>query len=307
MDKLSNAVFAWGRWLLTGGCLFFGVGITALYWFQEKLLYVPRIPGMPDEIDGLVPERYGLDAEDVWLEASDGVKLHAWLLRMHDWTPEQVKTRPIIMYFQENAGPMLHRLPFLAMISRYLQCPVFALSYRGYGRSEGSPNQEGIMRDAQAALDHLLTRTDIDRNKIVVFGRSLGGAVAVYLTSANPGKIKGLVLENTFTSVEDMVGQMLPPLRFMFGPGRPGNILVTNKWRSIDLIADVGDIPLLMLTSIQDEMVPAALMRRLHKAQRSTKCTWVEFPRARHMDAYDVDRVLYWSSWREFFRQYLAA
>ncbi|GKV49934.1 hypothetical protein SLEP1_g56655 [Rubroshorea leprosula] len=75
------------------------------------------------------------------------------------------------------------------IILQRLQCNVFMLSYRGYGASDGYPSQHGITKDAQAALDHLSQRTDIDTSRIIVFGRSLGGAVGSVLTKNNPDKV----------------------------------------------------------------------------------------------------------------------
>eukprot|EP00798_Chlamydomonas_sp_ICE-L_P012313 gene12313-15477_t len=234
---------------------------------------------------------------DVGLVTEDGVKIHAWLLTLAQWTPEYIKQRPVIVFFQENAGNMSFRLPFLRLMLRRLGCPVFAVSYRGYGFSEGRPNEQGLQKDAKATLNHLIQRKDINPDKIVIFGRSLGGAVAIHLTAAcqdkrkdinpdkivifrrslggavaihltaacqdkrkdiNPDKIvifgcslggavaihfttacqdkiAALILENTFTAVEDMVGQIVPPLGLLIGSGRPLNFLdqVTSKLRGL--------------------------------------------------------------------------
>ncbi|KAI3904221.1 hypothetical protein MKW92_040866, partial [Papaver armeniacum] len=92
-------------------------------------------------------------------------------------------------FFQENAGNIAHLLEMVGILLQELQCNVFMLSYRGYGASDGYPSQHGITRDAQAAMEHLAQRTDIDTSRIVVFGRSLGGAVGSVLTQNKPDKI----------------------------------------------------------------------------------------------------------------------
>ncbi|WIA21964.1 hypothetical protein OEZ85_004325 [Tetradesmus obliquus] len=291
-------VMSWGG---GAGALLLGL----IYAFQEKLLYVPRIPGMPDFDDRLVPGQWGFEEEDVWLTAADGTKLHAWLLVPRGWDKEVLRSRPVLLFFQENAGNMSHRLPFLRVLAQQLQCSIFAPSYRGYGMSEGRPNQRGLQLDAQAALEHLLGRDDVPRSSIVVFGRSLGGAVAIHLAAENQDKIKALIVENTFMSVEDMVSQVLPPLGAVIGTGKPLNCLVTNKWRNLAEIERITQLPLLLMASVHDEMVPFRQMQRLHQAVRTQRCTWVEFPNSRHMDAYESNRELYWPALRGFMQQYV--
>eukprot|EP00879_Flechtneria_rotunda_P031619 GHRR01034557.1.p1 GENE.GHRR01034557.1~~GHRR01034557.1.p1 ORF type:complete len:203 (+),score=67.20 GHRR01034557.1:466-1074(+) len=200
---------------------------------------------------------------------------------------------------------MSHRLPFLRLIAQQLQVSIFAPSYRGYGMSEGKPNQHGLQLDAQAALSHLLARDDINRQHIVVFGRSLGGAVAIHLAAQNQDKIKALVVENTFLSVEDMVSQVLPPLGAVIGNGKPLNFLVTNKWKNLTEITRLTELPMLLMASVHDEMVPFKQMKQLRKAVRSKHCVWAEFPDAMHMDAYDANKELYWPAMREFMAKHV--
>jgi len=153
------------------------------------------------------------------------------------------------------------------------------LSYRGYGKSEGIPSEKGIKLDAQATLEYLSSRPDINANKILVFGRSLGGAVAVDLCSKNPNKIHGLILENTFTSIPDMIDRVLPILsHFKF--------LCTIHWESIHLIENI-EVPILFIISENDELVPPTFMGRLFDAATSSvKKKKVVIPQAAHMDAW---------------------
>ncbi|KAG6517585.1 hypothetical protein ZIOFF_020981 [Zingiber officinale] len=126
-----------------------------------------------------------------------------------------------------------------------LHCNVFMLSYRGYGESDGYPSQHGIIKDAQAALDHLSQRTDIDPSRIVVFGRSLGGAVGAMLARNNPDKVSAIILENTFTSILDMAAMMFPFLKWFIGSNGPKgpkilNYFVRSPWSTIDIIDKVS-------------------------------------------------------------------
>ncbi|GMH23342.1 hypothetical protein Nepgr_025185 [Nepenthes gracilis] len=234
-------------------------GVALLVAFQEKLVYVPVLPGLSKSYS-ITPARLRLIYEDVWLRSSDGVRLHAWFIK---YLPDC--RGPTILFFQENAGNIAHRLEVVRIILHRLQCNVFMLSYRGYGTSDGHPSQHGIIIDAQAALDHLIQRADIDTSQIVVFGRSLGGAVGVSLVKNNPDKVAALILENTFTSILDMAGVLLPFLRwFIGGSSSKGlkilNCLVRSPWSTIDIIGQVKK-PILFLSGLQDEMVPPSHMK----------------------------------------------
>lgn len=273
--------------------------IALLVAFQEKLVYVPVVPGMTKGYP-ITPARLRLTYEDVWLTSADGIRLHAWFIKL---LPEC--RGPTILFLQENAGNIAHRLEFIRILLQKLKCNVFMLSYRGYGASDGNPSQHGIIKDAEAALQHLLQRTDIDTSRIVVFGRSLGGAVGAALAKNNPEKVSALILENTFTSVLDMAGVLLPFLKwFIGGTDSKGlrilNCLVRSPWNTIDLIDQVEQ-PILFLSGSRDEMVPPSHMRRLYeKARRNLRCFFVEFPTGMHMDTWYVGGDRYWQTIHHF-------
>eukprot|EP00850_Spirogloea_muscicola_P008434 SM000045S16179 [mRNA] locus=s45:109432:111698:+ [translate_table: standard] len=333
---------------------------------QERLVYVPVVPGLTKAYP-FTPARARLQYEDVWLTARDGVRLHAWFLKLQPanagelpvgahpvlslWAAAylQLCGRPTIVFFQENAGsipplasplpPAAPRLPawrplftepaslctdhsfavdargssmlsgfrldFIAMMMLKLQCNVFMLSYRGLP----GPYLPEHCNVAQASLDHLLARPDIDSKQIVLFGRSLGGAVATQLTANNPGKVAAIVLENTFTSVLDMAGQMLPFLGYLVGTEgvKLLNPLVRSPWRTVDIIASVHT-PVLFLAGLQDEMVPPAQMRRLFeqcKADPRNAAVFVEFRTGAHMDTWVKGGERYWRVLELFLRQHV--
>ncbi|XP_039052001.1 alpha/beta hydrolase domain-containing protein WAV2-like [Hibiscus syriacus] len=280
-------------------------GLALLVAFQEKLVYIPVLPGLTKSYP-ITPARLRLIYEDVWLRSSDGVRLHSWFIKLF---PDC--RGPTLLFFQENAGNIAHRLEMIRVMLQRLQCNVFMLSYRGYGASDGYPSQLGIINDAQAALDHLSQRTDIDTDKIVVFGRSLGGAVGAALTKNNNDKVAALILENTFTSILDMAGVLFPLLKwFLGGPGTKGpkilNFLVRSPWCTIDAIGQVKQ-PVLFLSGLQDEMIPPSHMQMLYAkaAARNRRCQFVEFPTGMHMDTWLVEGDLYWKTIKQFLEQHL--
>ncbi|XP_059634783.1 alpha/beta hydrolase domain-containing protein WAV2-like isoform X2 [Cornus florida] len=278
-------------------------GMALLVAFQEKLVYVPVLPGLTKSYP-ITPARLRLMYEDVWLRSSDGIRLHSWFIKL---SPDC--RGPTILFFQENAGNIAHRLEMIRIMLQKLQCNVFMLSYRGYGASDGYPSQYGITRDAQAALDHLIQRTDIDTSRIVVFGRSLGGAVGAVLAQNNPDKVSALILENTFTSILDMAGVLLPFLRwFIGGSGSKGlrvlNGLVRSPWNTVDIIGQVKQ-PIIFLSGLQDEMVPPSHMQMLYAkaAAHNRRCIFEEFPTGMHMDTWLAGGDHYWRTIQLFLEQ----
>ncbi|PKI45788.1 hypothetical protein CRG98_033795 [Punica granatum] len=280
-------------------------GMALLVAFQERLVYVPVLPGLTKSYP-ITPARLRLTYEDVWLLSSDGVRLHAWFIKL---LPQC--RGPTILFFQENAGNIAHRLEMVRIMLQRLQCNVFMLSYRGYGASDGYPSQHGITKDAQAALDHLVSRTDIDTSRIVVFGRSLGGAVGAVLTKNNPDKVAALILENTFTSILDMASVLLPFLKWFIGKSsskgpRILNFLVRSPWSTIDVVGQIKQ-PILFLSGLQDEMVPPSHMQMLYAkaAARNRQCVFVDFPTGMHMDTWLAGGDHYWRTIQQFLEQHV--
>ncbi|GJN33036.1 hypothetical protein PR202_gb21593 [Eleusine coracana subsp. coracana] len=158
-------------------------GLAALVALQERLVYVPVLPGVARAYP-FTPARLGLTYEDVWLRAADGVRLHSWFIR-HSPTCRGKRELTLFDLIMPLIGDTSSRSPSLSWL---LRCS------RWYGESEGYPSQKGITYDAQAALDHLVQRKDIDTSRIVVFGRSLGGAVGAVLAKNNRDKVKQPIL-----------------------------------------------------------------------------------------------------------------
>jgi len=146
---------------------------------------------------------------------------------------------------------------------RNLGMNVFMVSYRGYGKSQGTPTEEGLQRDGQAVIDHVWGRGDVDKTRILVLGRSLGGAVSVYVCEQNPDKVKGLILENTFTSIPDMVDVVMPwvaPLK---------SLVLRIGWQSVERIPSITT-PILFISGRSDELIPPAQMDQLQAAAKSS-------------------------------------
>lgn len=151
------------------------------------------------------PRQFGIkDFEDLQIPTPDGESLHALFLR----PPMGRRQRNLtVLMFHGNAGNIGHRVPIAKALQDTLHCNVFMLEYRGYGMSTGTPDEAGLKIDAQTGLDYLRQRPETRDTKIVVYGQSLGGAVAINLVATNQeeGDVSGLVLENTFLSIRKLI------------------------------------------------------------------------------------------------------
>jgi hypothetical protein len=243
--------------------------------FEKRLIYFPfrRLEVTPRDL--------GLRFEEARLVADDGTALHGWFLPVEG-------SRYTVLVCHGNAGNISHRLDRALLMHAKLKTDVFLFDYRGYGLSEGSPDEAGTYRDARAALRYLITGRGIDRANLIVFGESLGAAVALQLALEEPAR--ALVLEAPFTSIGDMARSAFPLLPL-------GRLLRTRY----DNLAKVGGLrmPLLILHGDRDNTVPFAQGRRLFEAAPEPK-QFFAIPGASHNDTYVVGGDAYWQAWREF-------
>ncbi|MEA3489871.1 MAG: alpha/beta hydrolase [Candidatus Omnitrophota bacterium] len=244
------------------GILAFGilVGFVVFYarWFERSSIFFPRrtVEYNPDDI--LLP------FEDVHFRAADGVRLNGWFIPAKD-------PRGTLIICHGNAGNIGHRLDIIRIFNE-LGLNVFVFDYRGYGRSGGRPSEQGTYLDARAAYEYLLSREDVDKNRVIVYGKSLGGSVAVHL--ALKADIRAVISNSAFTSTADMAGELYPFL--------PVKHFVTMKYDTFSRIGDL-DVPKLIIHSEEDEIVPFRHGERLFEQAAEPK----EFYRMRggHNDA----------------------
>ena len=226
------------------------------------------------------PGDVGLDYEEVFFPTSDGVRLHGWYVPGNSGTT--------MLWFHGNGGNIGHRVDELALVQARLGASVFIFDYRGYGKSEGSPSERGLYRDARAALAYLQTRPELSQEQIVYFGRSLGAAIAIELATEQPPA--GLVLVAPFASLGDMARIAYPFL--------PLNWLLGNRYNSVARISQLHQ-PVLILHGDQDEIVPLSQSEKLLEAANSPKRFQI-LPGAGHNDTYSAAGTIYWDTLNEF-------
>jgi uncharacterized protein len=231
-----------------GLVLLFGyVAIIALLMiFEESLIFFPS--KYPD--GDWQPA--GLQFEDAWFEAADGTKLHGWFVPHNS-------PRAIVLFAHGNGGSISHRADFFRALNQ-LGVAVLAFDYRGYGRSEGSPNEAGVVADGRAAREWLAKRTGIAEQDVVLMGESLGGGVAVALAAEAPAR--GLILENTFSSIPDVAAAHYP--------GLPVRALMRTRLDSAAAIKNYHG-PLLQVHGDCDTIVPFTLGKKLFEAANEPK------------------------------------
>ncbi|KAL4859586.1 Alpha/beta hydrolase domain-containing protein WAV2 [Chlorella vulgaris] len=276
-----------------------GIALALVYFLQEKILYVPRLPGVSNEYPHL-PDAFQLRYEDVWLTTSDGLRLHAWLMSAPELSEQQRRAAPTVIFCQENAGNMAWRLHFIKRLCYHLRCNAFIFSYRGYGRSQGTPSEQGLQLDVECAVDYVLGRADLNAQRIVLFGRSLGGAVAAHAAARRRPQVSGLVLENTFTRIVDLVPHKLPLLKPLVGPGKLCNFLVRNHWDTKARLQQLKDLPILFLSSLRDTMLPPSQMLELYALHPAAPWSMKFFDDGQHLDTYETDAAQYWPAVQQF-------
>ncbi|HJQ61705.1 MAG TPA: alpha/beta hydrolase [Burkholderiales bacterium] len=226
----------------------YGCVVGLVFLFQSHLVYYPAIGR---EVM-TTPQAYGLVYEDIEITTEDGEKIAGW------WVPA-AQARGTVLMFHGNAGNISHRLDYLRMFHA-LGYATLIIDYRGYGRSTGSPSEAGTYRDAVAAWRHLTQQRGIAGSDIVLFGESLGAAVASWLATRHTPR--ALVLASPFTSVPDLGAQV-----YWFLPVR-----LISRFR-YDNLANLTEIkaPVLIAHSREDEIVPFAHGERLYQAAREPK------------------------------------
>jgi hypothetical protein len=220
--------------------------VLIIYVFQSRLIFYPEKDIM------MTPADVNLPFRDVFLQTDAGTRIHGWYIP-HD------KPRATLLFLHGNAGNISQRLDSVEIFYG-MGLSVFIIDYQGYGRSAGSPSESGTYQDARAAWSFLTGKLKLPAQQVVVFGRSLGGAVAVWLAAEyRPG---ALILESTFTSVADLGKHYYPYL--------PVQWLTRIRYPTLERISRVA-CPLLVIHSRDDEIIPFVNGQKLYAAARAPK------------------------------------
>eukprot|EP01033_Poteriospumella_lacustris_P000508 gene508-341_t len=301
-------------WLFFGGKIVCGLILTltvALYMNQEKLLYHPNPPGTPktpdENPDGCrAPSEWNkkgfsvydrkkgniadpIPYEDAMVETADGEKIHTWLLLQDD-----SHNVPTLIYFHGNAANMGFRLQNAADMYAISKLNILMMDYRGFGKSSGVPTESGLQLDGEAVLDYALNHPKLRNSPIVVFGRSLGGAVSIYLAEKFPHKVAAVIVENTFLSIGAMVDVLMPFLT----PLKP--YVLKINWDSENKIQHIKQ-PILFISGDSDQLVPPVHMKKLYDlAVKSSRREMYSVSGGTHNDTWFRAGFAYYQKLKEF-------
>jgi hypothetical protein len=273
------------RWLQMIGV---AVAAALIFWtivlmsFENRFIYFPdKYPkGAYDQASSIPNLR------DCWVTAEDGVKLHGWFA-----PAESAKATLVISH--GNAGNISHRYLLMRSLVRH-KFNVLMYDYRGYGRSEGTPTEEGVYEDGRAFFDYALNLPEVNPQRIILWGTSLGGAVAIDVAAQRPAA--GLIVESTFTSAKDVARVLYPFL--------PVHFFLRSKFNSIEKIRTLN-IPTLVIHGEHDSIIPIGLGRKLFNAANEPK-EFYEIPGADHNDTFFVGGEEYFSRIDRFVTKALA-
>ncbi|EAL87006.1 hypothetical protein KXW98_001656 [Aspergillus fumigatus] len=256
-----------------------GLAVVAsglLYFKQNELIYPRNVPA-DARTNVPSPRQFGIsDYEDLQIPTPDGESLHAFFIRPAN---KQHARNITVLMFHGNAGNIGHRVPIAKVLQEILGCNVLMLEYRGYGLSTGVPDEAGLKIDAQTGFDYLRQRAETRNTTIIVYGQSLGGAVAINLVAENQdsGDVGGLILENTFLSIRKLIPTVFPPARYLAR-------LCHQHWASEEVMPKIRDVPILFLSGLKDELVPPSNMTQLFAICRSNCKVWRTLPNGGHND-----------------------
>ena len=231
--------------LLTALAVLVGLGIV-LFLLQGRLIYFPTIGLSTD------PSSAGMEFEEVEVETEDGVRIFGWLIPAPN-------AKGVLLFSHGNGGSIEHRL-LHARTFRDMGLSVLLYDYRGYGRSEGRPGEEGTYLDAVAVHDYLTGERGVDPARLLLFGESLGVAVSIEL--ARRRTVGGMIAESGFTSLKNVGAHHYPWL--------PVGLLLRHRYENEEKIGEL-DVPVFFIHSPADEIVPFSHSRSLLAAAAEPK------------------------------------
>jgi fermentation-respiration switch protein FrsA (DUF1100 family) len=237
------------------------VVVLLMMLLENWLVY----PAPPLEAGDWHPTRFKY--EDVSFDSADGTKLHGWFV-------PYPKSRRAILYCHGNGEDVSALAELAMMLNETVHASVFFFDYRGYGQSQGRPDEAGCIADGNAAQHWLAKRMGHQLNDVVLMGRSLGSAVAVALAADNGAR--ALVIENAFPTMTDVAAWHYPWL--------PVSWIMSNRYDNLRRIQHYDGL-LLQSHGTQDELIPISFARRLFDSSPSPDKRWLEFPSIGHNSA----------------------
>lgn len=255
--------------ILAGYALLLG----AMYLFQDRLIFLPSSELI------VTPRQAGLQAEDIWIDTNDGERLHGWFFLNEE-------AEYVVVMSHGNAGNISGRID-IAKLLNGVGVSILLYDYRGYGQSSGKPSEEGVYIDVESVVNYLKAEKGFSERQMIMYGRSMGGAVASY--AATKFDVSGLVLDSAFKNLKAMVKDLYP-----FVPSS----LARFKLPTEEFLKEVSGIPVMIMHSPNDSIVGFSHGQHLYRIAKKPK-RFVEL-RGGHNENFHVSTDIHNQEWRDF-------
>lgn len=273
--------------LLLGTGVVFAIAYLAacIYLFRQQARFI----FFPSSVIETTPKAFNLDFQEVWLPVTTTSgkveKIHGW------WIPASTAKAKTLLYLHGNGvniganaahAHRFHQMGFAVLI----------IDYRGYGRSEGSfPSEESVYQDATTAWDYLVKQRKIAPNNIILYGHSLGGAIAINLAAQHP-EAAGLIVDSSFTSIAEIVNTR-GQLRLF-----PVELILNQRFESIKKIKSL-QMPVLFIHGTDDSVIPFSMSKQLYAAAPQPKQLFI-VPNAGHNNTAQIAGLQYFETVKKF-------
>jgi hypothetical protein len=256
--------------IIVGGYL---VLLFLMFVFQNRLIFIPTQDLL------ITPDQLGIEAEEIHVGTQDGEKLHGWFF-------PNGNSEYLVILCHGNAGNISTRIDIARMFER-LGISIILFDYRGYGLSTGSPNEQGLYHDVEAVVEFAGSEYDYDPSNIVLYGRSLGGAVASY--AATKYDVAGLIVDSSFESLEQMVSELYP-----FVPA----VLARHDFPTLEYLQSLEETPVMIMHSPDDQIIGFSHGQTLFEAANEPK-KFVELTGG-HNDSFNASIGTVAENWTQF-------
>lgn len=280
---LLSVAYTLAKTLFLASATLLVLALAGLYRFQRVLIYPSALNDARRNVD--TPDKYGLPGQVISLPTPDGEQLQMYVIRNRS----PAATGKTMLMLQPNAGNIGHYLPIAQWFYR-TGCHVVMYLYRGYGLLTGSASEAGLKVDADTVLAWIAADAEL-LHHLLLYGRLLGGAVAIYIALQHLAAVRGMVLENTFLLIAKVIPHIFPWLK-MVTP------LCHEKWVLEEVMPRLKNMPMLFMSAQRDEIVPAAHMAELYRICRSTDKEMMRFPQSYHNDT--ISAPGYWEKVEEW-------
>ncbi|CCH58583.1 hypothetical protein TBLA_0A07935 [Henningerozyma blattae CBS 6284] len=269
------------------------LSMSVLYLCQNKLIYPSWIKGARNHVEN--PESFGIPYKRIKLITKDKVSLEAYDMRIkNSLKDEKNQINTTVLILCPNSGNIGNFLPIAYKFYNLFNFNVILYSYRGYGNSNGSPSETGLKKDADCIMNYLMNNKYHQNNRILLYGQSLGGAIAIYIANKYPNFIDGMVIENTFLSIPKMLNDHL---KFNI------KFLLHEIWNNEVLINQLrDDLPVLFLSGSKDEKILPKQMETLYDKCSSDDKLIHKFPNGNHYNT--INQPKYWAVIDKFLKEF---